>query len=278
MANVPLLLVDGHNLLWRAWYGFPARIRSRDKARDLTGVFGFFALLRVATRDLPSQPEIVVAFDGENAWHERQRILPQYKAHRPTDEAAMAPIKQLANVVQGLDATGITHISEDTEEADDVIASIATQAQGRDTWIMSCDRDFYQLANAHTRILNTTRRSDQRVTDHTGIQKRFGITPSQWCDRASLVGDRSDGIPGVRGVGSITAARLLEGGLTIEDLPGSGRLQGKLGARIRHHHNDLRRWKSLAQLRKDLDVTPPTGTATPALEPAPRILDALDLW
>ncbi|MBM7788788.1 5'-3' exonuclease [Tenggerimyces flavus] len=85
MAYVPLLLVDGHNLLWRAWYGFPARIRNRDKTRDVTGVFGFFALLRVATRDLPDQPEIVVVFDGENAWGERQEIHPQYKAHRPTD-------------------------------------------------------------------------------------------------------------------------------------------------------------------------------------------------
>ncbi|MFC3765993.1 5'-3' exonuclease H3TH domain-containing protein [Tenggerimyces flavus] len=114
--------------------------------------------------------------------------------------------------------------------------------------------------------------------DKTGIEKRFGITPSQWCDRASLVGDRSDGIPGVRGVGSITAARLLEGGLTLEELPGSGRLQGKLGARIRQQWSDLERWKSLAQLRKDLDVAPPSGTASPELPPAPKVLETLDLW
>ncbi len=277
MANVPLLLVDGHNLLWRAWYGFPARIRSRDKTRDLTGVFGFFALLRVATRDLPSQPEIVVVFDGENAWDVRQEIHPQYKAHRPTDEAAMAPIKQLANVVRGLDSTGINHVCLDTEEADDVIATLVHHTR-RDTWIMSCDRDFYQLVDSKTRILNTTRRSDQRVIDMTGIEKCFGITPSQWCDRASLVGDRSDGIPGVRGVGGITAGRLLGGGLTIEDLPGSGRLQGKLGARIRQQWSDIERWKSLTQLRKDLEVDPPKGTASPELPPAPRVLEALDLW
>jgi DNA polymerase-1 len=71
------LIIDGSNLLFRAWFGFPARIRSRDKTRDLTGVFGFFALLRVAVRDeIADDPEIVVVFDGELGSAEGARQIP----------------------------------------------------------------------------------------------------------------------------------------------------------------------------------------------------------
>jgi 5'-3' exonuclease len=79
MRPVPLLVIDGSNLLFRAWFGFPARIRSRDKTRDLTGVFGFFALLRVAVRDeITTHPEITVVFDGELGSAARRETDPAY--------------------------------------------------------------------------------------------------------------------------------------------------------------------------------------------------------
>ncbi|GAA4729854.1 hypothetical protein [Phytohabitans rumicis] len=78
----PLLLVDGHNLLWGATFGFPAEIRSRDRTRLLTGLFGFFALLRVAIREDLSEPsEVIVVFDGQYGGSDRQEIDPSYKAH-----------------------------------------------------------------------------------------------------------------------------------------------------------------------------------------------------
>jgi DNA polymerase I len=84
-------------------FGFPARIRSRDKARDLTGVFGFFALLRVAVRDeVPAHPEMIVVFDGELGSAARRGTDPAYKAHRPGGEAALAPIKALPDVSAAL--------------------------------------------------------------------------------------------------------------------------------------------------------------------------------
>ncbi|HVX42954.1 MAG TPA: 5'-3' exonuclease H3TH domain-containing protein [Mycobacteriales bacterium] len=278
-----LLLVDGHNLLWRAWFGFPARIRSRDKTRDLTGVFGFFALLRAAVRELPDRPEIVVVFDGENAWDERTAVEPAYKAHRPTDDAAMAPIRALNDVVKGLKSVNVTQICIDPAEADDVIASLVKTTRRRrpqrDVWIMSADRDFYQLVDDRVRILNTLRRPGQRLIDRADISTRFGVAPGQWCDRASLVGDPSDGIRGVRGVGPVTAARLLAGGLTIEELPGSGRLTGRVGAAVEAAFPDLIRWKKLIRLR---DQHPPaatlTGIAAPPLPPAAEIVHLLDLW
>ncbi len=284
MSVTPILLVDGHNLLWRAWFGFPARIRSRDRTRDVTGVFGFFALLRVAIRELPASPEVVVVFDGENAWDERTRVDPSYKAQRPTGDEAMAPIRSLADVERGLDRLAVRHICVDTAEADDIIAGMVQncrrQTPGRDVWIMSADRDFHQLLDERTRILNPLRRPGHRVVDHFEVEDRFGVTPAQWCDRTSLVGDPSDGIPGVRGVGPITAARLLAGGLTIENLPDSGRLTGKVGERVRDALPDVVRWKQLIRMRADHPVPAGlvAGSPTPELPAAPGVLDLLGLW
>ncbi|WP_199536999.1 hypothetical protein [Spongiactinospora gelatinilytica] len=109
--EVPLLLVDGHNLLYRATFGFPAPIHSRDKTRELTGVFGFFALLRVAIRDeIPDPPEVIVVFDGEYGSAERKQADASYKANRVTDETALKPIHALPDVKHGLDAYGIAWI------------------------------------------------------------------------------------------------------------------------------------------------------------------------
>ena len=280
MSAAPLFLVDGHNLLWRSWFGFPARIRSRDKTRDVTGVFGFFALLRVALRELPVRPEVVVAFDGENAWDRRSAIDPAYKAHRPTDEAAMAPIRALDDVMRGLTSVGIQQMCIDTDEADDLIASLHRRAAGREVWIMSADRDFYQLLDSRTRILNTARKPGSRIIDRHEIDARFGVVPEQWCDRISLVGDPSDGIRGIYGVGTVTAARLLAGGLRIEDLPDSGRLVGRIGHRIRESLDQITRWKSLAEMSTECRIVDDflTGTPTVELPPAPAVLDLLDLW
>ncbi|MEQ4208125.1 5'-3' exonuclease H3TH domain-containing protein [Actinopolymorpha sp. B9G3] len=284
MSDVPLLLVDGHNLLWRAWFGFPARIRSRDKSRDLTGVFGFFALLRVAIRELSALPEVVVVFDGENAWADRSAIDPAYKAHRATGVEAMAPIRALGDVVRGLDATDLRHVCIDTAEADDVIASAVERCRRRtprrEVWIMSMDRDFYQLVDERTRILNTVRRPGQRVVDRKEIEARFGVTPAQWCDRVSLVGDPADGIRGVRGVGTVTAARLLAGGLGVEQLRSSDRPVGRVGGRVRESLKDVARWKRMVRTRTDVPLPADllSGAASPQMPSAPVVVEMLDLW
>src|SRR5918992_1538532 len=120
-----LLLVDGHNLVFRATFGFPARIYSRDKCRDVTGVFGFFALLRVAIRDeLPAPPEVMVVFDGEYGAAGRRETDDRYKANRPADTDAIKPILALPDIKRGLDAYGICWIEIDDAEADDVIATM----------------------------------------------------------------------------------------------------------------------------------------------------------
>ncbi|GAB3420924.1 5'-3' exonuclease [Flindersiella endophytica] len=276
----PLVLVDGNNLLWRSEFGFPARILSRDKTRDVTGVFGFFALLRKGIREnVSSEPEVVVCFDGEGGAARRIAVDPAYKANR--SGADLTPILGLPHVQRGLDAFGVPHALLDDEEADDLIATYADQAgaDGREVYIFSRDKDFFQLLDDRVWLLDTGRAAEHRLIGPHEVEQRFGLLPAQWCDRAALVGDPSDNLPGVRGVGPIRAARYLAGGLPLAELPGSGRLTGKTGQTVLDSWPDVERWRGLVEMRGDL--RPPhdlTGQSMPELPLAAVILEELCLW
>jgi DNA polymerase-1 len=181
----------------------------------------FFALLRKAIREnFPSGPEVLVVFDGEMGSAGRKAIDPGYKANRPQETPL--PVRNLPDVKRGLDAIGLPWTEIGEHEADDVIASAARHAPGQHCYIFSRDRDFYQLLSNRVQILNTSRPAGQRIITPEEVSRRFHVSPDQWCDRSALVGDLSDNIPGIRGVGTATAARLLADGLHLEDLPASG--------------------------------------------------------
>jgi len=239
--DTPLVIVDGHNLLWRASYGFPARIKTRSGV-DRTGVFGFFALLRAGLRGVGPAPECIVCFDGEFGAGDRQAVDPTYKENRQSVD--MTPIESLPDVLAGLDLISVRWFYRDDLEADDVVATVVANEADRRTFIMSTDRDFYQLVGESVLILNTRLRSDRRIVGPQEIIDRYGVEPAQWCDYRALTGDASDNIRGVRGVGPITAKRLLWGGIRLEDIAPLGRLTGKIGQKIR----DRETWN---QLMKD---------------------------
>ncbi|MGH3807396.1 MAG: 5'-3' exonuclease [Pseudonocardiaceae bacterium] len=271
----PALYVDGHNLLHRAAFGFPARITSRS-GRDITLVFGFFALIRAAARNLDTPPEVIVVFDGHDGAAERRALLPQYKPPVTGDEEVFA---DLPRIHEGLDLLGIHWIEDNKWEADDVIASLITAQPAREHLIMSTDKDFYQLLSPRVSVLNTQRRVDRRRVDTADVHEKHGVLPHQWCDYRALTGDKSDNIPGIRGIGDKTAARLLTDEAHLEDLDTLDRLTGRSGHLIRQQWDHLILWRTLIQLRADVPVPTGTGTHRPSgLPPAPDIIGALDLW
>lgn len=280
MSSTPVFLVDGHHLLYRAHFGFPARITSRDRARDLTGVFGFLALLRKAHMAHATDHQIIVAFDGEYGSAARSEADAGYKANRT--EADHTPIQALPDTKRGLDQVGVPWVEIETAEGDDVIATLATRAteHHRPVLVMSGDKDLFQLlALAQTRVLNTAAKADRQITTAANVLSRFGVHPRQWPDYRALTGDPSDNIPGVRGVGPVTATQLLSGGIGLDELFVSERLTGTLGARVADHHHDLRRWRELIRLDQKLDLSHPEDTGpTPQLPPAARIVEDLRLW
>jgi len=145
--------------------------------------------------------------------------------------------------------------------------------------IMSGDRDMYQLVCDRVLVLNTAKPRGQRLIDAKHIQARYGVPPAAWCCRTGLVGDPSDGIKGVRGIGAVTAARLLHDGLSLEDLPASGRLAGRKGRLVLDNLEHAIGCRDLIRLRHDLPLpVAPTGHASPALPAAAEVLTLLELW
>ena len=273
---IPLVLVDGFNLLWRAAYGFPARITAPD-GRDVTAMFGFLALLRKAHRELGQPTECVVVFDGEDGWQGRQASHPGYKEHRR--ELDFSPIAWLPAIQQALSDNGLVWHESRGWEADDVIATLAAGAGEREVVVMSTDRDYHQLLGPTVVQLNTTRAVDRRVITELEVRDRHGVAPDQWCDYIALVGDRSDAIPGISGIGPIRARRLLAGGRHLDDLPGSGLLAGAHGRRLAAEFGQALDWRALVTLRTDLELDiSPTGVATEELPLAATILHDQGIW
>ncbi|KUJ65650.1 hypothetical protein ACZ90_45370, partial [Streptomyces albus subsp. albus] len=218
--TAPLLLIDGHYLLHRAWFGFAARITSRDKTIDRTGVFGFAALLRKAQIQHADGFEIFVVFDSENGSQARVGRDSDYKAQRPAPDPGL--IESLILVKNALDHSGVRWIEQDGCEADDVIATLATHARtdGRAVDIMTTDKDYIQLlADPSVRLLNTGFAMERRYTAGEHILPRYGVLAEQWPDFRALMGDPADNIPGIRGIGAKTAARLLAGERHLENIP-----------------------------------------------------------
>ena len=202
-----LLLVDGHSQAYRAYFALKTPLSTR--AGEPTGaVFGFARKLLAALREV--KPDYVaVAFDLGDTW--RHAEFGDYKATRERMPDDMQT--QMARIEQLLRAFNIPILTYANYEADDVLGALAKQAaaRGDDVLIMTGDRDMFQLADERVKVYYTSG-GPNPVTSVIGpqeVQARYGLTPQQFTDLKALVGDNSDNIPGVPGVGEKTAVKLL---------------------------------------------------------------------
>lgn len=217
MAN-RFLIVDGSNLLFQMFFGMPSRIINR-RGRPIHGTLGFVgALLKMIRRTSPTH--IVVLFDGEHE-NPRTELNADYKANRPNYSQAPEednPFSQLPDVHAALGFLGIKYAETTTCEADDWVAGYALTYQNEaDIIISSFDSDFFQLITDSVSVLRY--RGDNTVictADY--IKTKFGVTPSQYADFKSLVGDASDNIKGAEKIGPKTAACLLNRFGTLENI------------------------------------------------------------
>jgi DNA polymerase-1 len=200
----PLVLVDGSSYVYRAFHALP--MLTTSSGLNTGAVRGVISMLRRLRVDYPESP-IAVVFDAKGKTF-RDDIFEQYKAHRPTmPDELREQIEPIHAIVK---AMGLPFICEPGVEADDVIGTLARQAseQGRHVVISTGDKDMAQLVNAHTTLVNTMTNT---VMDEAGVQEKYGIPPSLIIDFLALMGDKSDNIPGVPGVGEKTALGLLQG-------------------------------------------------------------------
>ena len=204
-----LLIIDGSNLLFQMFFGMPSRIINKD-GKAIQGTLGFVgALIKIIKMTVPTH--VIILFDSETE-NERVEINADYKANR-TDYSNVLeeenPFSQIDDVYAALDFMKIKHTEVKGVETDDVIASYTlTSGKTMQIVISSFDSDFFQLITKNVSVLRY--RGDKTVIcDEEYIMDKLGIIPSLYADYKSLTGDASDNIKGVRGIGSKTAAQLI---------------------------------------------------------------------
>jgi DNA polymerase-1 len=210
----PVLLIDGNSLTYRAFFALPTDLATAS-GQVTNAVYGFTSMLVNLLRDHGSE-RVAVAFDRPEPTFRHERVE-TYKANR--DAAPDILRQQMGLVRQVLESLGIPILEKAGFEADDILATLATEARdhGVDAIIVTGDRDTYQLVeDPHIKVLYNKRGvSDYVLYDEAGIEERTGVHPTKYVYYAALRGDPSDNLPGVPGVGEKTAAKLVNtyGGL-----------------------------------------------------------------
>ncbi|HEU0101803.1 MAG TPA: DNA polymerase I, partial [Mycobacteriales bacterium] len=253
-----LLLLDGHSLAYRAFFALPVENFSTTDGQPTNAVYGFTAMLINVLRD--EQPtHLAVAFD-ESAPTFRHAAYAEYKAGRaetPTDFRG-----QVSLVKEVLDALRVPRVSKPGYEADDVIATLATQAEGdgMDVLVVTGDRDAFQLVSDRVTVLYNSRGvSDMRRMTPEAVQDKYGLSPAQYPEFAALRGDPSDNLPNVPGLGEKTATKLIQQYGDVGSLIDSvHEVKGKIGESLRSHAADVLRNRQLTELDREvpLEVAP----------------------
>ena len=276
-----LLLIDGHSMAFRAYYALPVDSFTTSTGQATNAVHGFLStLLSLLEQERPTH--LAVAFDLPGGTF-RTREYPDYKANR--DETPQPLIGQIELIKDLLAAMGVRAVTAPDYEADDVLATLAARAQAEDLEVLVCsgDRDSFQLITENCTVLQPVRggSAPRRMTP-ARVRERYGVSPERYPHLAALVGETSDNLPGVPGVGPKTAAKWLN---LYDGLDGviahAGQIRGRAGASLREHLDDVVRNRRLNRLVTDVDLgVDPLRDLRPSgarREELARIMEALEL-
>jgi len=260
-----LLLIDGSSYLYRAFHAMPD-LRNKDGV-PTGAIYGVINMLRRSRKEAAAD-YIACVFDAKGKTF-RDDLYPEYKANRPPmPEDLVAQIEPLHECIR---ASGITLINEGGVEADDVIATLATEAgsRGMETVISTGDKDIAQLVRPGVTLINTM---SNETLDEAGVKNKFGVRPDQMVDYQTLVGDSVDNVPGVEKVGPKTAVKwLTQYGSLDEIIAHADEIGGKVGENLRAALPWLPTARTLVTLKCDLklpfkpDDLAPTGEDVTAL-------------
>jgi DNA polymerase-1 len=249
-----LLLLDGHSLAYRAFFALPVENFSTSTGQPTNAVYGFTSMLINLLRDeVPTH--LAVAFDVSRQTF-RTAEYADYKGNRSATPDEFKG--QVSLIHEVLAALRIAVIEKEGYEADDVIATLATQAreQGMEVLICSGDRDSLQLVTDTTTLLYPVRGvSDLWRMTPEAVEQKYLVPPRQYPDLAALVGESSDNLPGVPGVGPKTAAKWIAQYGGLEGIVARvDEIGGKAGASLREHLDGVLRNRRLNALVCDLDL------------------------
>jgi DNA polymerase-1 len=249
-----LLLLDGHSLAYRAFFALPLENFSTTTGQPTNAVFGFTSMLINVLRD-ERPTHVGVAFDVSRQTF-RLAEYAEYKAGRSKTPGEFS--SQLPLIEEVLAAMRIPFLKKEGYEADDIIGTLATQAKaaGIETLICSGDRDSFQLVDADTTVIYPMRGvSEMKRMTPDAVQERYGVPPGRYPELAALVGETSDNLPGVPGVGQGFAAKWLNQYDGLDNLIAhADEITGKKGEALREHLGDVIRNRRLNALVCDLDL------------------------
>ena len=249
-----LLLIDGHSMAYRAFYALPAENFTTAQGQHTNAIYGFATmLLSLLSSEKPTH--VAVAFDVSRKTF-RSEIFPEYKANRAkTPDEFRSQMSYLHELV---DSFGITQFEREGFEADDIIATIAKQAEadGFEVAICTGDRDSFQLVNDKTTVLYPKRGvSEMARMTPAAVEEKYMLTPTQYPDFAALRGDPSDNLPSVPGVGEKTATKwIVDYGSLEKLLEKSDELGGKVGESLRTNIEMVKLNRELTHLLDDVKI------------------------
>ncbi|MEU2182522.1 DNA polymerase I [Streptomyces thermolilacinus] len=249
-----LLLMDGHSLAYRAFFALPAENFSTSSGQTTNAVYGFASMLANTLRD-EAPTHFAVAFDvSRKTW--RSQDFPEYKANRSaTPDEFKGQVELIGEL---LDTMNAVRFAVDGFEADDIIATLATQAEaaGFEVLIVTGDRDSFQLVSDHVTVLYPTKGVSEltRFTPEK-VREKYGLSPSQYPDFAALRGDPSDNLPGIPGVGEKTATKWINQFGSFQELvERADEVKGKVGQALRDHLESVKLNRHLTELVRDVEL------------------------
>ena len=259
-AQPTLMVIDGHSLAFRAFYALPVDSFRTADGQHTNAIHGFISMmLNLLAKEKPTH--LAVAFDISR-YSFRTREYPEYKGTRgetPPEFIGQVPLLQDA-----LHAMGITTITKEDFEADDILATLAAQGSAQDfkVLVVSGDRDTIQLIDDNVTLLYPSKQGVSELTryDAAKVFERYGIQPHQYPEIAALVGETSDNLPGIPKVGEKTAVKWInEYGSLEEILRRADEIGGKVGESLREFKENAIRNRRLNRLIPDVDL--PVGPA-----------------
>ncbi len=250
-----LLLLDGHSLAYRAFFALPVENFSTTTGQHTNAVYGFTSMLINVLRD-ETPTHLAVAFDVSRQTFRSEQYA-EYKANRSTSPSEFAG--QVSLIKEVLDALRVPYLEKPGFEADDVIGTLATQAKAAEFDVLICsgDRDSFQLVDDHTTVIYPMRGvSEMKRMTPEAVEERYGVPPSRYPELAAIVGETSDNLPGVPGVGQGFAAKWLNQYDGLEGvLANAEKITGKKGESLREHLGDVLRNRQLNALVCDLELS-----------------------
>ncbi len=249
-----LLLLDGHSLAYRAFFALPAENFSTTTGQPTNAVYGFASMLANTLRD-EAPTHLAVAFDvSRKTW--RAAEFAEYKANRSkTPDEFKGQVEWIGQL---LDAMSVKRYAVEGFEADDVIATLATQAEadGFRVSVVTGDRDCFQLVSDNVTVLYPTKGVSEltRFTPEK-VREKYGLSPEQYPDFAALRGDPSDNLPGIPGVGEKTATKwITQFGSFAQLVERVDEVTGKAGQNLRDHLESVKLNRRLTEMVRDVEL------------------------